>query len=308
MKKILFLNVIICISISKLHAQSENDSFNVKVINKMLAFSKFSDYEKIVNQPSEKQQKEFASFLKSLKEFTSLRYIPYTKENANKRSLLIDDEFFCSLLNVEKTIQIDKFIFKINPEKQKVYVLPIQYENEYNDLIKENKQNKHILIYSTGDDVLTILKDNTNVKISDQSKLLTLRSSFCREGGIGGKHAEVSLNGRQTAYADYLRYGIYYSLKAEISPVGSWSPSTGSGYKFSFEGSGWVHYHVRCGTTVDYGNFITNGTWSLTRQLYQSYQGSTNLNNLFFAFRILNSVTGLPIIPSNPIVVIRQNW
>ena len=284
----------------------KNDSpsrVNVKLIDKRLAFNKFEDYERIINQPSEKQLNEFKETLKSFNNFKPLSYVPYTRENANKRNKIINDDFFASILSQEQTIQIDSFIFKINAEMNMVYVLPLKFQTEYSDLVLEKIKNKHIIVFSTEENVLELLKNKTR-QSATENNLSASRPFFCREGGIGGKHAELYLGSAQTAYADFVRLGIFFTLKATISPMGS----SGSNYTFRFDGDGWVHYHVRCGSTADYGNFSTQGSWMGTERKYQSYQGSTNLNNLFFAFRVLNSSTGLPIIAGNPMVVIRQNW
>lgn len=248
-----------------------SNKFNVLVIDKRLAFKTIADYEKIVNEPSEINKMMFLQEVKSLKGFTSFAqkqnpssFLSKSSENLKN---LIKDDYFASILNSDLAVQIGSNIFKINPIKEKVYMLPVKNADQYKDLISEKNSNKNIQVYSTGDDVLEIIKSNGN------------KSLFCHESGIGSYHAFSGVvkvgNVNISGHLYFNRFGIYFSLFAE-------AVAALNGVIVVTADIEPVYYHVKCKNTVgpynvkDYG---AGNTLNLKR--YQSYQGSRNLNEVF---------------------------
>jgi hypothetical protein len=263
------------------------NEFNVTVADNRLAFKTIEDYERVVNNPTEELRAAFMKAADGLSGFTS--YGESLRSRGEEVASLIEDEYFASIVNADLAVQIGEHIFRVNPPAEKVYVLPAANASQYQDLVSENIANKSIRVFSTGDSVLEVLKSPTPSAV------------FCNQSGIGGKHATLMFSGGgKMAAANFNRYGIYFSLSAIIVPVSSLPLN----YLFDFSAPGNIHYRIRCGGTVDY-KITTPGYWTGISQRYQSYQGSRNLNELFFGFRVKYKSTGTPL---SGYVVIRQNW
>ena len=269
---------------------------NMSLENNHLVFKTTADYQKIVDNPTKEISDKLTLAINHYVDFKS--YAEYKTENKISNEVdLFNDPYFESMLNVDKIIQIGDYLYRVNPKTEKVYVLSIKFNAEYQDLVNENISNTNIKVYSTSDNVLELVENN----IASKSTAL-----FCSEGGIGWK-ADLAKFSSGTgvnnveALAAFNKYGIYYSLFATIKPsVGS------SQFKFNFNGSvGYIHYHVRCGATVDYATISTGNANASAEQRYQSWQGSTNLNNLFFGFTVQDNTTTALL---SRMVVIRQYW
>jgi hypothetical protein len=257
---------------------SSNDGIKVSMKGDRLAFASIADYKRTVDQPSEAIKKQFAQTVATLKGFTSFaqkqNFSPALKTSRGKVAPLIRDEYFASILNADLIVQIGDHIFRVNPSKERVYALSAANEKEYSDLIAENVRNSNIRTFSTNDDVLDVIQAGGKGP-----------ETLCSETGIGGRHSEAQV-GSLTATADFVRYGIYFTLFAMVSPYGS----SGFPYWFDFRGGlsanqGYVYYHARCGTTASY-EISTKGSWMLTNRKYQSYQGSKNLNEVYFFYHL----------------------
>lgn len=255
---------------------------NISVKGDRLAFASVADYKRAVDQPSKETKEQLARKIAALKGFTSFaqKQNSSTARQVDRESvkLLIEDEYFASILNANLVVQIGDQIFHINPSAERVYVLPAAYENEYSDLVNENTRNPHIRTFSTNDDVIEAIQGGPN----GQETLL-----FCTQSGIGGRYSQTLMGGgNKLATAEFKKYGIFFSLFATVDPQGTWP----SPFTFDFTGgiganAGYVYYHVRCGNTVSYA-ISTKGSWLLTKQKYQSYQGSKNLNEVYFFYRL----------------------
>jgi hypothetical protein len=266
------------------------DVINVLAKGDRLAFASIGDYRRAVDQPSEETKKQFAHTVAALRGFTSFakkqNSSPTLRTQRDQVASLIRDEYFASILNPDLVVQIGDHIFRVNPSTEHVYALPAANEKEYGDLIAENTGNSHVQRFSTGDNVLELI----------QTGGMSTNSLFCGQSGIGG-YTNAAPFGTLTASADFNRYGLYFSLSASVSPIGS----SGFMYTFEFTGGigssqGYVYYKPRCGNPVGYA-ISTKGSWTGTRQKYQSYQGSTNLNQVYFRYRIKNSGTGQYMTP-----------
>ena len=276
---------------------SENSfakEFNLTLSENRLVFKTVDDYKKAIDNPTEEVAKKFKFAVNNFTNFKSYLSFKNSKKIKNTDDLF-NDPYFEAILNSDKVVQIGNFIYRINPLSQKVFVLPSKNSSEYNDLVNENTNNSNIKVYSTGDNVLELVENNTVAKST---------ALFCGEGGIGGYADGVDFsynNQNRRAAVDFNRYGIYFSLFARI-----W-PSTGSSeFTFDFNGTlGYIHYHVRCGSTADYGTLSGGNQNGNGEQRYQSYQGSTNLNNMFFAFTPRANSTNTTL---SRMVVIRANW
>ncbi len=262
-----------------------SNEFHVTVKDNRLVFQSRADYELVVNNPKENVRTEFIETVKAFTSFTS--YANSTTVRNINTSELINDTYFSLLLNTDLAIQIGGNIYKVDPLKEKVFVLPVSQENHYSDLVKENTSFPDIRVYSTGDNVLDLVEMGVN------------RDLFCTESGIGGK-ADSQPFKDTYLYATYTRWGIYFSLRAYIV--------TGSVNTYHFDMNP-VYYHVRCGKTVgpyQAANSAGDYSFVLGCQEYQSYQGSTNLNELYFVAKIRDNSTSPTTYSAN--VVLRANY
>lgn len=263
----------------------------ISLAGNVLAFKTIEDYRRAVDNPTE----ELSGTVKAvIRKFAGFQSYLISRRRATEH--VFNDEYFESMLNSDQVVQIGEFLFRINPKAKKVFVLPASKINEYKDLVAENLSNKNITVYSTDEDVLDLVTGNpSNARMF---------SFICREGGVGADAAQITFtHGGSTiqTLAAFNKYGIYYSLFAQVNP------STGSN-KFLFEfdhGFGYVHWHARCGLTADYGTTSAGNNNGNSQQRYQSYQGSKNLANFFFGYRILLKSNGTPLTGMN---VIRKNW
>jgi hypothetical protein len=298
MKKIslslVFLGLLFSISCKKditkpLPSLSENkmgenavNEFNVSVRNGILVFPTRADYDKVATQPTEETESRFYAVLKTLNGFNSIGNKILQSSGPNETG--IKDDFLAAILNEDLAVQIVDHIFKLDPQSQKVFALPIVNANEYPDLVAEKVSNGKIRMFSMEDDVLDwIVEPEGTIGDTGNEKSL-----FCTEGGIGGSFSPSSLNTEPCA-AEFRRYGIYFSLKAYIQT----GTVSGSNYFFDLEP---VHYHVRCGNTVGpYNSYHATGQYdiSIPGLKYQSYQGSKNLHAVYFRARVSYTSTGI---------------
>jgi hypothetical protein len=142
----------------------------------------------------------------------------------------IDDEFLASILNKDMIVRIGDNLYRLNKPEEKVYVLPMQYITEYNDLVAQNMKNHHIKKFSTDDSVIEMV----------ESGELGEKKAFCGEDGVGSRHQEVeqyngSTGGSNTAITSlsHNKYGIYFTITIETS---SREP-LGSTFKYEFSDS-----------------------------------------------------------------------
>lgn len=265
------------------------DVIQVSVKGDRLAFASIEDYRRAVDQPSEETRSQLARTIAALKGFTSFAQ---RQSSATARqgypgqvALLIQDEYFASILNSNLVVQIGDSIIRVSPSKERVYVLPAANEKDYRDLILGNARNKKIRVFSTNEDVLDAIQAGGTGQPA------------CREAGIGDLHSQAPA-GSLTAMAGFLRYGIYFTLFAMVSP----HESSGFPYQLDFTGGidanqGYVHYRVRCGDTVSQ-EISTSGSRVRTKQTFQAYQGSRNLSEVYFFYRLKDPATGRFLTPN----------
>ena len=139
-------------SASSAPAQSQ-----VSTDGNMLIFESIELFEKTVSDLDDKKQEDF------LKQISSLTFNNYfssapTPLPMGQSATQEMDEFLGQLLNEDGVIQIGAYLFKIDLKKEQVFVLPTSYkQTDYKDLVQGNLQNQHLMVYSTGDDVLDLL-------------------------------------------------------------------------------------------------------------------------------------------------------
>jgi hypothetical protein len=130
-------------------AQTPSNLRNINGSNTCLNFLTFDDYEKAI---SPDQQTTLSSILQSFTTYTS-----YSKSHPN--DTLYGDKDFTDLLNSDGVVQIQGYYFKVDPEIQKVFVLPVTDAAYFNDLISDAPSSGKVTMFSTNDEVIAMIKD-----------------------------------------------------------------------------------------------------------------------------------------------------
>ncbi len=116
-------------------------------------------------------------------------------------------EFLQKILNDDHVVQIDKWLIKVDAAKEQVLVLDKKYLEQYTDLANSNLENKNILVYSTNEDVLSLLQESQP----------SARTSglFCKDNYASGKTADHEIYGldiKLTYHLCYIKRGIYFEI------------------------------------------------------------------------------------------------
>lgn len=245
---------------------------NVTTANNMLVFRNSDDYEIVVTT---QEADERLVFLNDVRNMEFLSYAEVIQNQPDND--VIKDAFVSQILNQDFIVQIGAFLYKINAVTSKVYVLPVANINRYADLVNENMSNTNIKRYSTADNVIELV-ENGNMGGR-------LAGPFCGDTGIGSYHEQTYqvaiipggaypyMNG----YIYFNRFGVYFNLYSEVFGDGS------NIAKVAIECDP-IFYKQKCGSATA-GPYTTSVglTWNYAK--IQSYQGSKNLNKLYFRAR-----------------------
>jgi hypothetical protein len=223
---------------------------------------------------------------------------------------LIGRGLFSTILNGDGVVQIGTNIFRVDKTYAKVFVLPLADIAYYNDLIATYPQSGKVYMFSIGDNVLeqiaagalnqTVVSTVDLLPVSGAKGKYSIRirippifkTPFCDEAGMGG-YDTYTLNLKldnaglitMQGKLHYNRYGIYFSLFAEVQ-------ATQNGFAELTIDLDPVYYHVRCGNTVGpYISYGNGGGDTFGYKKYQSYQASTNLNQVNFRGRFHAKIT-----------------
>jgi hypothetical protein len=279
----------------QINLEDQMKEIGMSLLDDRLVFKSIDAYRNIIEDPSGELEHNVMDAINTLTNYKSYKswknehHIEHDNDD-------IPDEYFSSLLNQDKIIQIGDYIFKIIPQQEKVLMLPVRYINEYPDLLRENISNRNIKIYSTTEDILDVLGGNTSGKA---------KKAGCKEPGINSHSSGwIFFNhgaDLRRARAKYFQAGIFFSLFAEIYPAFNQQ------FLFAFGNTwGYIHYKQKCGWGADYATISSGNANTQGNQRYQSYKGTKNLTNMFFKFRVL--LNGTSFTPFDATAVIRENW
>jgi hypothetical protein len=291
-----------CTSNTNRGVASPYNVFNVSVINNRLAFANIEDYNKVVDNPTDATRQSFLYCINKFV-FTSLQEkYPTFSDTATTQ---IYDDYFRQIINTDMAVQIGAHIFHINAAKGNVYVLPVIFESQYTQLIAEDRSNPNITTYSTEDEVLNIIQ---NQSLATRCKETGVRSYPLTTGNIGvDSDRKISLKGDLA----FRRFGIYFHLFAEGFVYDlSKKIMTNIKLKIEVDNNSW-YYHARCGRTVGPytpGPFTGDGHYK-----YNSYSGSKSLNKIFVRTRYTAIVPPNTQLPNgyevvSPWLEIRANY
>lgn len=186
---------------------------------KMLIFESVESYERAIHNLSNERIELLISQISNLP-FNNY----FSKEHTFSESTVQEmDEVLGQLLNEDGAIQIGKHVFKIDMDKEQVFVMSIEdKESNYSELIAGNSENEKVSVYSFNDDVLRIVNGETNEKCSGVAS-----DTYW---GYGNMHEAPIINTlddgsvfRLNPYVKYFKAGIYFKLSSgyEIWKFGS---------------------------------------------------------------------------------------
>lgn len=258
-------------------AIDQNDYSKLQVLNGVLAFDTYEDYESLINDG------EKVAFL--TKHIQGLNFVSFAK--ANPEAGIVDD-FLGAMLNENQVVKIGKWYIKVNMETEKVYASAEL--NAYN-LVMEERETFGVYTFSTSDDVFDYLNN---------SELLNAKGLFCNDPKADKKYAvtyEVipaahysgSLTPHFNVDVKYVKAGIYHALRTEMYHLKPYY--TNYHLKFWFQLQS-CDYAQRCGSSVsNYSHpWITPPSSSSSNQYYgrdkyKFYSGSKQLKSYDFKVR-----------------------
>lgn len=217
---------------------------------KMLVFSTLEDYEKVVDQPSAKTEKEFLTLVSKMKHTTYAESHSETKSNVD----LVGDEYLAQILNSDLAVQIGHWIYRINKADEKVFALSVKNADMYDDLISENISNKSVLEFTIEEDILYLLEDPT----SGETKSLSSNCSSSNAQNESRKYEDwidedgiYNVEGRRYKFhydvkVRYDNWGIYRKLFTEFK---HWETLWGTWDETHFSFNHTCSWEVRNGST-----------------------------------------------------------
>lgn len=260
--------------------------------NGILVFNSVEDYETSVSDLIEEDEENFVNSI------LGLDYTSYTEELANQGSNatdLIEDNVLSAILNKERLVQIANYVYRINLQSEKVFVLPVTEMADLADLVNEDKGNKNIRQFSTGDDVIYLAESGDP---GEKCGGISGGSYPCYANAYQGQIVATLGNGnvwRLNPGVKFFRAGVYFRLSSlyEIWAYAN-SSSTSGGTKinnlnglFTVEmfckwSEGW--YKRRPCNSGSIGTQSPGFYYSSTSGQYQKtfYSGTRNLNGYYF--------------------------
>lgn len=245
--------------------------------NGVLVFKTVEDYEMSVSDLTEDEEEMF------VRNILLLNYTSYSEELINQGDAavdLIEDNVLSAILNKDRVVQIANYLYKVNLQTEKVFVLPKTRIGDYGDLVNENKANKNIRQFSVGDDVIYLAESGD-------------AGEKC--GGVDGGEYVTSVvdfgnNIRCQGSVKHFRAGVYFRTTARFVPLTSGVLNTDLEVKGP---QAWAKKRP-CNS----GSLVTSAAGvkksGTTQQLWQFYSGTRNLNGYYLFVRVkctLNGVT-----------------
>lgn len=262
----------------------------VSTDGKMLIFESTEHFEEAVSDLSEGEETAF------LDKISHLGYDNYFSVSHDAKATTPEmDPFLGQVLNKDGVVQIGDHLFRIDLERDEVFVLPIERKatSDYADLLKGNTLNENISAYSTGDDVLHLVKNPSEEKCGGISGGTYPCYTYAYQGQIIYTFADGSV-WRLNPGVKFFRAGIYYRLSSlyEVWYYPSASARSGGRMKnlaglvtiemFCRYPQGW--YRKRPCRSSSIGTQPGGFYYSSTQASYQRtfYSGTRNLNGYYF--------------------------
>ena len=300
---------------------SQNNSSQIKSLTgfhsdgKMLIFNTSDDFANFIEFDISKHVDEYSTnskdgqpAMRNIKqELANEVYSRYSDYILSTNQVdYINDNILNEVLNKDMIVQIGNYLYRLNKEKEKVFVLSTTNKvTDYNDLVSENTSNKKIMVYSTEEDVLEMVESG---RLSEKVVGCTAPSAL-HQNSPNTPNVNINQYASMEACARYKKYGLLHKLEADVKVVNTNAYNNVQIY-IGMEN---CSYKQRCGTA------LTNFThpW-LTPQVlqigstnklyrYTIYNSTRALENYYFKIRGRAEDYMNPV-GSNPYNVIFTNW
>lgn len=244
--------------------QDINNYNELSISNKVLVFGSFDSYTSIVDSDDRNR----IDYL--IEHVNNLDFNSFNRAHADS-DLLDNDDFLEAILDENSIVKIDEWFIKINLIDEVVTALKETEENAYANLLLGESRN--IRTFSTGDDVIDHLENNTSP--DDRG---------C--GGVGGgtySSNTVSIGDWNTvAYVKFFRAGIWFRLTAGNSPSAQYE------YNMSLEVVGTEAWRKKRPCNGSSEGTSAPGIKKSGSHTYawQFYGGTRNLNGYYFYVRL----------------------
>lgn len=268
-------------------------SSEASVTRGILTFSSADFYTTLIESGDDERKSTLVAELNQIDSYNSLkdRLNKMEKSVSNGRALtslevevIEDNDFLATILNEDGMIAIGEHYFKINFTDEIVYVLPVSFQDQLEDLRNENLSNGNIMVFSTSDDVLELLDEGYTESPSSNGRTMLLCGDRKASGKEKIKYFEYSdntagVNYRVKAKHVYQKAGVYFSLLTElkhmsryqnVSSLTPWSPSNTEIYLEYY-----YKYKRRCRSGDSEGRSTRYTSWDnkLNRRHYESTRG-----------------------------------
>ncbi|MFN6084135.1 MAG: hypothetical protein ACK476_04315, partial [Fluviicola sp.] len=298
-----------------------DSDLNIASDGRMLVFKTVEDYEKVVDNPTESIRKTFLSKVSKMNHITHFENMKLQKSNID----IFGDEYISQILNNDWIVQIGDYLYRVNKELGKVFVLPAANISEYNDLVAENKNNPNIRRFSTDDSVIELAESGAegekglfcseNQASNNDNLDQTYYSAYePYTNPVANSNHQYVRRYESTCKMNYLKLGIYYNLQAKLEVKGRVSKSSSSTGTYginSFETLNCIAgirfsriYKIRCQAETGWNSgYVSLTNSNLYKAEYNSYQGSKGIKKFWlkcgFYYKTFTGGSEIAVFPTN---------
>ena len=224
------IGVVGCKKENKLPLVESNKS-KISTDGKMLIFETVESYENSVEDLTEEKREKVLSEISKLN-FKNYFSVEHFNSKSGNDSIQEMDDYLGQLLNEVGIVQIGNYIYKVNLQSEKVFVLAVSNSSEYQDLVNENVANKNIRKFSIDDDVIYIAEsDEPGEKCGGSSDFDVSRDISDQSNGnfkFSARHFKAGIYNRIVIRGIHEYFGYswpsqnYDSMKFEVHVDSYW--------------------------------------------------------------------------------------
>lgn len=267
--------------------QNTSNEFGVSTNGEMLVFSSTDGYMKAVDGEYDPNHERILQLVKNLK-FDNYFTKNAVSESSGEHEM---DDFFGQLLNGNGCVEIQKNIYRIDLQKEKVFVITKdKYTANSGDFLNGNLQNKDILEFNLNEDVLDIMNGGDREKASCLNPG-TITSTSYTQGGMTPIISNVVKLGA---------FGIYFRVTGRSQVLSTYSgPFT---MEFILTGNATqIHRRPCSNNDVTWHTIGTKAAWGNpgnNEQVWEAYSKSWNVKEMYMRGRT-KCVFGSPLDDGN---------
>jgi hypothetical protein len=176
--------------------------YRVGTDGKMLVFESSESYEKAISNLDSTHIVNFFSTISAL-DFKSYYQI--------KKPSSTSDQYLDNLLNEDLAIKIGNFIYRVNMEDEKVFVLHAKFNDQYSELVDENVRNTNIQVYSTEENVIDLVESGSTI---EKGLFCKARKAYNKTTSSNG--VNINPDAAMHATVQYNSSGIMHRLQADV--------------------------------------------------------------------------------------------